>query len=74
MATFRFPLLIVCAAAVLGATALHPARQAPQESAREHAYRANNVGVAQLEQFDYDEAAQSFRARSLAIDSSTSHG
>jgi hypothetical protein len=61
MATFRFPLLIVCAAAVWGATALHPARQAPQESAREQAYRSNNVGVAQLEQYSYDEAAQSFR-------------
>ena len=28
---------------------------------REAAYRANNVGVARLEQFDYDAAAQSFR-------------
>ncbi|MDP9324563.1 MAG: tetratricopeptide repeat protein, partial [Acidobacteriota bacterium] len=28
---------------------------------RERAYRANNVGVARLEQFDYDAAARSFR-------------
>jgi tetratricopeptide (TPR) repeat protein len=29
--------------------------------ARERAYRANNIGVARLEQFDYDTAARSFR-------------
>lgn len=33
---------------------------------RENAYRANNVGVAQLEQFDYPAAARSFR-RALEI-------
>ena len=55
-------MLLVCAAAVWGATALRPAGQPPQESAREQAYRSNNVGVAQLEQYSYDEAAQSFRA------------
>jgi tetratricopeptide (TPR) repeat protein len=31
------------------------------QTERERAYRANNVGVAQLEQFDYDAAARSFR-------------
>lgn len=35
--------------------------QAPGQGDREAAYRANNVGVAHLEQFDYDGAAQSFR-------------
>jgi tetratricopeptide (TPR) repeat protein len=35
--------------------------QAPSGNDRESAYRANNVGVAHLEQFDYDGAAQSFR-------------
>ena len=34
---------------------------------RERAYRANNLGVARLEQFDYDGAAQSFR-EALQID------
>ena len=31
------------------------------DSDRERAYRANNIGVAQLEQFDYEAAAASFR-------------
>ena len=34
--------------------------QAPQNR-REEAYRANNIGVARLEQYQYDEAASSFR-------------
>ncbi len=34
---------------------------------REDAYRANNFGVAQLEQFDYKAGAESFR-RALALD------
>jgi tetratricopeptide (TPR) repeat protein len=34
---------------------------------REAAYRANNLGVAQLEQFNYKEAAESFR-RALTLD------
>jgi tetratricopeptide (TPR) repeat protein len=62
MAAFRIPLLIVCAAALLGAAIGSPARQAPREGAREEAYRSNNVGVGQLEQYSYDEAAASFRA------------
>jgi tetratricopeptide (TPR) repeat protein len=35
---------------------------------REAAYRANNLGVAQLEQFNYKEAAEEFR-RALTLDS-----
>ena len=62
MAAFRFPLLIVCAAAVWAWAIPHPAGQQPQESAREQAYRSNNVGVAQLEQYSYDDAVASFRA------------
>jgi tetratricopeptide (TPR) repeat protein len=62
MAAFRIPLLIVCAAAALGAAIGSPARPEPQEAAREQAYRSNNVGVGQLEQYNYDEAAASFRA------------
>ncbi|CAN5372218.1 hypothetical protein BH20ACI1_BH20ACI1_26480 [soil metagenome] len=34
---------------------------------RENAYRANNIGVAYLEQFDYSKASESFR-QSLKID------
>ena len=33
----------------------------PPDANRERAYRANNVGVALLEQFDYEAAARSFR-------------
>jgi tetratricopeptide (TPR) repeat protein len=62
MAALRLPLLIVCAAAILSAAIASPARRQPQESAREQAYRSNNVGVGQLEQYSYDEAAASFRA------------
>lgn len=40
-------------------------------SAREQAYRANNVGVALLEQFDYQGAAQAFRS-ALQIDPAVS--
>jgi cytochrome c-type biogenesis protein CcmH/NrfG len=42
-------------------------QSAPTAAAREDAYRANNLGVALLEQFKYKEAADSFR-RALKID------
>jgi hypothetical protein len=38
-----------------------PPRPAGQSADLERAYRANNVGVARLEQFDYEGAAASFR-------------
>jgi tetratricopeptide (TPR) repeat protein len=41
--------------------------QAPAPAAREDAYRANNVGVAYLEQYNHEEAAKSFR-RALELD------
>jgi lipoprotein NlpI len=44
-----------------------PAQTAPAPSSREDAYRANNVGVALLEQFKYKEATDSFR-RALQLD------
>jgi len=44
-------------------------RGVTSRDARENAYRANNLGVALLEQFKYDEAAAAFR-RGLAIDPS----
>jgi len=43
------------------------AQQPPRSTSREDAYRANNVGVALLEQFNDDEAASSFR-RALTLD------
>ena len=42
-----------------GCSRSKPLRQA--QGARENAYRANNLGVALLEQYLYDEAAKSFR-------------
>ena len=43
--------------------------QPPKTNAREDAYRANNVGVALLEQFKYREAADAFR-RALQLEPS----
>src|SRR5215208_1380955 len=43
------------------------AQSAPAASAREEAYRANNLGVALLEQFKPKEAAEEFR-RALKLD------
>ena len=56
---FRLPhaLLLILVAAI-GSIA---PRLQPQQDARERAYRANNLGVALLEQYLYDEAAASFR-------------
>jgi len=48
--------LFAAALALLQASAPPDAAQA-----RERAYRATNLGVARLEQFDYDAAARSFR-------------
>ncbi len=42
-------------------------RAQPKPTTREEAYRANNLGVALLEQFKYNEAAQEF-ARALSIE------
>jgi tetratricopeptide (TPR) repeat protein len=50
----------VCFLAIAAAIGVLHA-QAPGPGDREPAYRANNIGVAMLEQFDYERAAQSFR-------------
>lgn len=42
-------------------------QQAPTVAARENAYRANNIGVARLEQYDFPAAIAAFR-RALEID------
>jgi tetratricopeptide (TPR) repeat protein len=60
---------VVAALAILtggqtGVSRLRPeasARQGPGSEVAERAYRANNIGVARLEQFAYDEATRSFR-------------
>ena len=44
-------------------------RRAPSPAAREEAYRANNIGVAFLEQFKYKEASEQF-LRALKLDPS----
>src|SRR5215218_8545991 len=51
--------LILTALAVIALVQQPPA--APRAADLEGAYRANNLGVARLEQFDYDGAAASFR-------------
>src|SRR5687768_6282368 len=48
-------------------SAHRPIQTAPTSQAREDAYRANNIGVALLEQFKHKEAAESFR-NALKID------
>ncbi len=50
-----------------------PAKKVPTRETRERAYRANNVGVALLEQLNYPEAAVAFRG-ALGIDASLAIG
>ena len=56
-------LSIAVVAAVLLTSYDHPSanQTATPQSSREEAYRANNIGVAHLEQFNYKEAATQFR-------------
>jgi hypothetical protein len=71
MKPFRslFIFAAVAAAVALGSSsrAFFAASQAPAAKAREEAYRANNLGVALLEQFKHKEGAEAFR-RALALD------
>src|ERR1044071_1776226 len=73
MRIFRRLLLFSIVAAVLCAVALRAVTQttspAAQKAAatREDAYRANNLGVALLEQYKYKEGAESF-TRALQLD------
>ena len=64
---FRPLVLAACAAAALAtAMAPQPSREGVV-AAREEAYRANNIGVTRLEQFDFEAAAAAFR-RALQAD------
>src|SRR3954451_15353338 len=60
--------LIAVLVSVLAAAAPGCGRR-PAPDTRERAYRANNIGVADLEQFNYTDAAAAFR-RALEIDGS----
>ena len=62
----RVAVAVVACLAALAATASQPS-PARVVAARENAYRANNIGVTRLEQFDFDAAATSFR-RALSLD------
>ena len=64
-------LLAVISAAACSSSA--PAPAGPDLDARERAYRANNVGVALLEQLKYPEAATAFR-EALTIDPTLAMG
>ena len=52
---------LTLAALALVALLQQPPATAPPAVDLEGAYRANNLGVARLEQFDYEGAATSFR-------------
>jgi tetratricopeptide (TPR) repeat protein len=64
--------LLICllaAALLIRPTSAHRQNTPPKANVREDAYRANNLGVALLEQFKYREAADAFkRALQLAPD------
>ncbi|HEX3185761.1 MAG TPA: FG-GAP-like repeat-containing protein [Pyrinomonadaceae bacterium] len=60
--------IVFCVAASLIDQSAAPSQNTPPKtSAREEAYRANNIGVALLEQYKYKEAADAFK-RALQLD------
>jgi tetratricopeptide (TPR) repeat protein len=62
-------LCLLATASLIKPTSAHRQNVPPKANAREDAYRANNLGVALLEQFKYREAADAFkRALQLAPD------
>jgi tetratricopeptide (TPR) repeat protein len=64
-----FLICVLTAASLLKPTAAHRQNVPAKTTAREDAYRANNLGVALLEQFKHKEAADAFkRALQLAPD------
>ena len=62
-------LLLALAISLLTPTAAHLQSDQSKAKAREDAYRANNIGIALLEQFKHKEAADAFR-RALQLDAS----
>jgi tetratricopeptide (TPR) repeat protein len=60
-------LLIAAVSLSTDSTSAHLQNQPPSASVREEAYRANNIGVALLEQFKYKEGADAF-AHALQLD------
>ncbi|HET6979397.1 MAG TPA: FG-GAP-like repeat-containing protein [Pyrinomonadaceae bacterium] len=62
-------LLLALTVSILWPTAAQLQNEQSKATAREDAYRANNIGVALLEQFKHKEAADSFR-RALQLDPS----
>jgi cytochrome c-type biogenesis protein CcmH/NrfG len=58
---------IVIAVLLVHSSSAHFQRQTSESASREDAYRANNLGVALMEQFKYKEAAEAFR-RALQVD------
>ncbi len=63
------PALVILTAILLMSPQTAHVQNEPKPNAREEAYRANNIGVALLEQFKYKEAADAFRrALQLAPD------
>ena len=70
MKIYRPLLLLIVTASVLSAVALRGRTQATLKAAptaREDAYRANNLGVALMEQYKYKEGAETF-TRALQLD------
>src|ERR1051325_2591436 len=65
--TMRKPLLLVLGLITCFLTTAHLQTEQSKPNAREDAYRANNLGVALLEQFKHKEAADAFR-RALQLD------
>ena len=67
--------MLPCVVWLCAVMASYPAcaRSPARGEARERAYRANNLGVAQLEQFNYEEAAARFR-EALRTDASLAIG
>src|SRR3954470_3270381 len=64
---FGFSVALCVAASLIDQSAATRQNTPPKASAREDAYRANNIGVALLEQFKHKEAADAFR-RALQLD------
>jgi len=67
MTRFQTCLLLLAVSLSLLAPAAHLQNEPTKPNTREDAYRANNIGVALLEQFKYKEAADSFR-RALQLE------